>query len=175
MRSARRPTAATVVLLTVVLISGCTVSIIDPTDRDRPSETPSSAETPADASPQETDDDPDTAETPATSGYSPEHAAERARLIDGATVTMSCPSGVLAQDGAVIRVEGSCEELVIEMDAGVVITDDVEQLTISGDGTVVYAETIGTVTVSGSADQVYWTGPTPVVQDSGTANALGRG
>lgn len=175
MRSARRPTAAIIALLSVVLLSGCTVSIIDPAERDRPSETPSTAQTPADTSHQETDEDPGPAETRSSSGYSPEHAAERARLLEGATATMTCPSGALDQDGAIIRVEGSCGELVIEMDAGVVIADDVEQLTLSGDGTVVYAETIGTVTVSGSADQVLWTGPTPIVQDTGTANALGRG
>lgn len=174
MRSARRPAAAFLALLTVVLLSGCTVSIIDPADRDQPRETSGSAQAPADPSPDDADESPAPAESP-TSGYSPEHAAERQRLLEGATTTMPCPSTALAQDGAVIRVEGPCTELVIDMDAGVVIADDVDRITLSGDGTIVYAQTIGSVSVSGSADQVYWTGATPAVQDTGTANTLGRG
>lgn len=178
MRAARRHIAAiTPVVIAALLLTGCTVRIIDPSADEARSPAPQEADpasqdetTPrATSSPDEGDVD---AAPPALSAP---NAAERERLIAAATITMTCPSGPLDHDGAVVRVEGSCASLVIDIDAGVVIADDVDELLLRGSGTVVYAATIGTATVSGSANEVYWTGPTPTLEDDGSANSLGRG
>ena len=178
MRAARRhPATFTPLMIAALMLTGCTVSIIDPTADDRaspPSQdaapTPPSEAAPR-TTPSEEQGDADT-ESPELSAP---NAAERERLVAAATTTMTCPRGPLDQDGAIIRVEGPCAELVIDIDAGVVIADDVEELLLRGSGSVVYAGTIGTATVSGSANQVYWSGATPILEDSGSANSLGRG
>lgn len=174
--SAARATIAGVLLLGV--LSGCSAAIVDRSD-DATAASPRPSATPAANAPSV--EAPEKANTPsATSpssaaGLSPENAADRERMLAQASTTMPCPSGPLDQDGAVIRVEGACAELVIDIDAGVVIADDVTKLTLSGSGTVVYAETIGDLTVTGSASMVLWTGGTPTVDDRGSANTLRHG
>ncbi|MFF7293924.1 DUF3060 domain-containing protein [Microbacterium sp. NPDC008134] len=201
MRTTRRPLRATarelrtalagIVLASTVLVgalSGCSAAIVDRSDAadDRvPAPQQTSAETDApqagasdaeDAADAATDDGgADQGSTPGGSGLTPENAADRERMLAEATITLTCPSETLNQDGAVIRVEGACADLVIDIDAGVVIADDVENLTLSGSGTVVFAEGVGSLTVTGSASIVYWTGTTPTVADRGTANTLRHG
>jgi hypothetical protein len=178
MRAARRYTATmTPLVVAATLLTGCTVSIVDPGAEDHRATVPQDADpapqsesTPPATPPEDQADD----EAP-PSGLSAPNAAERERLTAAATITMTCPRGPLDQDGAIIRIEGSCADLVIDIDAGAVIADDVDQLQLRGSGTVVFAGTIGTATVSGSANQVIWSGPTPVLEDSGSANSLGRG
>ncbi|MCK2037932.1 DUF3060 domain-containing protein [Microbacterium sp. SSW1-49] len=178
MRAARRHIAAmTPLAVAVMLLTGCTVSIVDPAagnDRSPRAQdgdpAPQSDATPRpSAREQQGDDDA------ASSGLSAPNAAERERLTAAATITMTCPDGPLDQDGSIIRVEGACADLVIDIDAGAVIADDVDRLQLRGSGTVVFAGTIGTVTISGSANQIIWSGATPVLKDSGSANSLGRG
>lgn len=187
MRAPRRRIATAVPLVLAALLCGCTVSIVDPSEdsaasssrQDSASASPDRAPTgtPTSSTADDTaSDDPDAPPADAdSSDLSPAAAAERERLIAAATTTMPCPSGPLDQDGAIIRVEGPCASLVIDIDAGVVIADDVDELLLRGSGSVVYAGIIGTATVSGSANEVYWSGRTPRVEDSGTANTLGRG
>lgn len=182
MRTSRPTAVGAAAIILAVLLSGCTVRIIDPTAEDpgtTVAETPA-ADAPATETPEGTDDvapddeAPDDDSAP-LGGWDAEHAAHRADLLASATTTMPCPSGPLQQDGAVIRIEGACDEIRIELDAGAVIIDDVSTLLLSGSGTVVYAGTVGDVRVSGSANEIYWTGDTPQVTDTGTANVLRRG
>ena len=177
MRAARRHIAAiTTGVIAALLLTGCTVRIIDPSADEVRSPAPQEAgPAPQDETTPRATSSPDEGTEAAPPALSAPNAAERERLIAAATITMTCPSGPLDHDGAVVRVEGSCASLVIDIDAGVVIADDVDELLLRGSGTVVYAGTIGTATVSGSANEVYWTGPTPTLQDDGSANSLGRG
>lgn len=177
MRAARRHIAAiTPVVISALLLTGCTVRIIDPSADEVRSPAPQEAgPAPQDETTPRATSSPGEGTEAAPPALSAPNAAERERLIAAATITMTCPSGPLDHDGAVVRVEGSCASLVIDIDAGVVIADDVDELLLRGSGTVVYAGTIGTATVSGTANEVYWTGPTPTLQDDGSANSLGRG
>lgn len=181
MRASRSSAAAAATIVVAVLLSGCTMRIIDPAAEDAGpttgatgAETP--AKTPAPKTPDAAEDDDRSDPDPAPiDGLDAEHAAHRQRLLDSATTTMPCPTAPLQQDGTIIRIEGDCDEIRIDLDAGAVIVDDVSSLQLSGSGTVVYANTIGDVRVSGTANEIYWTGETPQVTDTGTANVLRRG
>lgn len=175
-RSSRRlgTTAALVTLVLAGALTGCTATIVDRgKEGTGDTDSPSSAAT--SAPPSEPDSATPDESSKAGGELSATNAADRERLVAEATTTMPCPSDAMNQDGAVIRVEGACTDLVIDIDAGVVIADDVTNLTLSGSGTVIYAETIGSLTVTGSASVVYWTGETPTVNDRGTANTLVHG
>ncbi|WP_217180535.1 DUF3060 domain-containing protein [Streptomyces sp. AC495_CC817] len=159
-------------LLLAGSLAGCSISVVDPADAASPttgSHSTSRPETPApEASTSDTDD-------AAPSGFSAAAEERREILIAAATTTMPCPDGPLTIDGSVVRVEGSCAELVIEIDAGAVVADDVESLTLSGSGTDVYVDSVTTLTVTGSASTVLWAGATPTVHESGAANVLRKG
>lgn len=176
MRTPRLSATAAAALLLVVFLSGCTVRIIDPAAESAgPTSGATGPETPAAAKP--VTEKPAT-KTPAATddgGLDAEHAEHRQSLLDSATTTMPCPTGPLQQDGSIIRIEGACDEVRIDLDAGAVIVDDVTTLLLSGSGTVVYAATIGELRVSGSANEIYWAGETPQVTDTGSANVLRRG
>ena len=174
-----RSSAAAAAIVVAVLLGGCTMRIIDPTAEDTGATTGATdAETPAPKTPDAAEDDdrsgPDPDPAP-LDGLDAEHAEHRQRLLDSATTTMPCPTAPLQQDGTIIRIEGTCDEIRIDLDAGAVIVDDVASLQLSGSGTVVYVSTVGDVRVSGSANEIYWTGETPQVTDTGTANVLRRG
>lgn len=151
-------------------LTGCTVGIVDPSEPSQKAPTQEQTSQAPDA-----EEEAPEAETPATSGLSADGQEERDRLIAAATTTMPCPDGPLTADGAIVRVEGACPELVIEIDAGVVIADDVDEFTLEGSGTIVYAENLGVVTVTGSASSIFWSGATPTVHDSGSSNTLRKG
>lgn len=173
MRTSRSLAAVGAAALLATLLGGCSATIIDRSDADStpaPTQT-APVETPATKTPTPADDEA----APDSSGFSPENAADRERMIGMATTTMTCPAGALTEDGAIVRVEGQCGDLVIEIDAGVVIVDDVQNLTLAGSGTVVYAGTVANLMVTGSASAVYWSGDTPTIDDRGTANTLRRG
>lgn len=190
MRRTTATSAPLTALLFVVVLSGCSVAIVDPTQPSPASATassPSEAGSPSDDAPSP-DTSPDTSpgtspgpeQSPgsrpsADSGLSAAGQAERARLSDAATTTMPCPTDPLTSDGAVIRVEGPCADLVIELDAGVVIADDVGTVTLSGSGTVVYVREVDAITVTGSASSIFWEDVTPTVDDRGSANTLKKG
>lgn len=182
MRASRSAVTAAAAVLVLLLLSGCSVRIVDPAAGETRDDGQGQSAEPVPSDPVASDpatprpaDDPPASETPSSSGLSPENAADRDRLLAAATTTMPCPTGALDQDGAVIRVEGTCARLEIDSDAGVVIADDVDTLILRGSGTVVYAASLGSITVTGSADQVYWTGATPAVDDTGSGNTLRRG
>lgn len=168
MRFRRFASAAVSVLLSAGIaasLTACTISIVDPS-----AGTPPPSERTEEA-PAPTDDD---GAAPAR-GFSAEAQTRRDTLAAKASTTMPCPDGPLTADGTVIRVEGSCAELVIEIDAGAVIADDVESLTLNGSGTVVYVDSVSRLTVTGSASSVFWAGDTPSVSDTGSANELRKG
>lgn len=178
MRRTTATSAPLTALLLAVVLSGCSVAIVDPTQPSTAS-SPASSPTPSEAgSPSDGETSPgpeESASPPTDSGLSAQGQAERARWIDEATTTTPCPTGPLTADGAVVRVEGPCADLVIEIDAGVVIADDVGTLTLSGSGTVVYVRDVDAITVTGSASAIYWEGATPAVDDRGSANTLKKG
>lgn len=190
MRRTTATSAPLTALLIVVVLSGCSVAVVDPTQPSPASATassPSEAGSPSDDAPSpdtSPDTSPGTSPGPeqssgsrpsADSGLSAAGQAERARLSDAATTTMPCPTDPLTSDGAVIRVEGPCADLVIELDAGVVIADEVGTVTLSGSGTVVYVREVDAITVTGSASSIFWEGVTPTVDDRGSANTLKKG
>lgn len=174
MSEKRLTPAAGVLLLMLVLapaLSGCSVSVIDPSSEGAQTEqAPPSSTSGDDGS--DADEDAAPASTP-PSGQSSE--SQREALLAAASTTMSCPDGPLTSDGDIVRIEGPCADLVIEIDAGAVIADDVDTLTLSGSGTTVFVENVKTLRVTGSASSVFWTGSTPDVTDDGAANILKRG
>lgn len=173
MRTSRSLAAVGAAALLATLLGGCSATIIDRSDADS---TPAPTQTAPDGTPETKTPTPaDDAAAPDSSALSLENAADRERMIGLATTTMTCPDGALTEDGAIVRVEGECGDLVIEIDAGVVIVDGVQNLTLAGSGTVVYAGTVANLLVTGSASTVYWTGETPTIDDRGSANTLRRG
>lgn len=174
MRTSRTLAAVCAAALLAVILGGCSATIIDRADDasgSTPVPTRSAPIEPSETPPPAADDDA----AVDASGLSPENAADRERMLSMATTTMTCPAGALSEDGAIVRVEGECGDVVIEIDAGVVIVDDVQNLTLSGSGTVVYAGTVENLMVTGSASTVFWTGDTPTIDDRGSANTLRRG
>lgn len=176
MRVIRKTSAAAALLLTLAVapaLAGCTVAVVDPSEG-----APSAERTPAG-----TTDGPDRSdaglESPPASApaetVSGDSQAQREALLAAVDTTMSCPDGPLTADGDIIRVEGHCERLVIDIDAGAVIADDVDDLTLRGSGTTVFVGNVLTLTVTGSASSVFWSGSTPDVSDSGAANTLKKG
>ena len=123
MRAARRHIAAiTPVVIAALLLTGCTVRIIDPSADEVRSPAPQEAgPPPQDETTPRATSSPDEGTEAAPPALSAPNAAERERLIAAATITMTCPSGPLDHDGAVVRVEGSCASLVIDIDAGVTL------------------------------------------------------
>lgn len=170
--SEKRLTPATTGLLLMLAlapaISGCSISILDPSSEEAPRTEP----TPSASTIAREGSDPASAPS---SGPLSDTQAQRDALLAAASTTMSCPDGPLTSDGDIVRIEGPCADLVIEIDAGAVIADDVDALTLSGSGTTVFVENVKTIRVTGSASSVYWTGSTPDVTDDGTANTLKRG
>jgi len=176
MRVTRKAPAAAALLLTLAMapaLSACTVAIVDPSDgaprADRTESTATGTQERTDAGASSPP-----ASAPA-SGTGEDAQTQRERLLAAADTTMSCPDGPLTADGDIVRVEGHCVELVIEIDAGAVIADDVDDLTLRGSGTTVFVGNVQTLTVTGSASTVFWSGSTPAVSDTGAANILKRG
>lgn len=168
MRSARSLSLALATGALLTALSGCSIAVVDPGEAD------SGAPVVTDDTSTASDGTPSESEIAAT-GLSAEGQAIRDAKVAAATTTMPCPSEPLDQDGTIVRVEGDCAELVIEIDAGVVIADDVDQLTLKGSGTTVFVNSVKSITVTGSASDVYWAGDTPSVTDSGAANTIRKG
>ncbi|MBO9627456.1 MAG: DUF3060 domain-containing protein [Microbacterium sp.] len=168
---------ATALMLTVAAgttLSACAVSIDEPaaTGGSDRGDAPGTDSAQGEQSPATTGAD---TKTDAPAGFTADAQERRDILVEAATTTMPCPDGPLTTDGAVVRVEGPCPDLVIEIDAGAVIADDVDTLTLSGSGTTVYVDRVKSLTVTGSASSVFWAGETPTVTDRGAANVLRRG
>lgn len=166
MRSWRISSTAIVAAVLAIMLAGCTVSIIDPSAPEPPENTTDAPSSAAEAPPSTTEP---------SAGFSSVNAAERDAYLAAADTTMTCPDARLDQTAAIVRIEGACAHLIIDIDAGVVIADDVEEITLNGDGTVVYVNDVSKLLVTGSANSVLWTGEAPDVKDIGTANSLGRG
>lgn len=173
MRASRLLATALAVGLSAAALSGCSATIVD---RGAEASPGSSSPSPRETEPVERTTAAPVESAPADStGFSSAVAADRQRMIALASATTACPSSALVEDGAVIRVEGVCPDLVIELDAGVVIADDVTNLTLSGSGTVVYVDSVEKIVATGDASAVYWAGDTPAVDDRGAANTLTHG
>lgn len=166
-------------LILAVGLSGCALRVVDgeaaPTNAPAATEESSRSTPPAPDAEAPDAEAPDAEKTPAASGLSAENQRLRESMAASATTTMPCPRGPLTADATVIRVEGACADLVIEVDAGVVIADDVERLTLSGSGTTVYVQNVAAVTVTGSGSTVLWAGETPQLSDTGSSNTVRRG
>lgn len=169
MRASRTSALLLSTALSLLVLSGCSVAVIDPPSAQRPV-----AETPVAEKPVE-GDAPSAAPQASTPGTTADVAADRERYAEAASITMPCPTAPLDNDGDIIRVEGPCDELHVEIDAGVLIVDEVGTLVLEGASTVVYARSIGTLTVTGDVNEVYWEGETPDVRDSGVSNVLKKG
>ena len=146
-----------------LLLSGCTLRIVDPQASPVPDVTEQSqASTDA---PDDDDADDDTSDSD----------SERERFEELVSVTLQCEPGLeISSPGATVRVEGDCGTLTVSGDAAVVIADDIESLVVSASGAVIYASTVDSVQVTGDANAVRWTGPTPAVDDDGAGNVLGK-
>ncbi|TQL48754.1 DUF3060 family protein [Homoserinimonas aerilata] len=153
---------------------GCSVALTGP-DGPRGSGTSSQGSTgePApDAG--ETDSGETGTELPDSNAADAAAAREEVRSI--ASTTVRCDGElVLEQDGAAIVIDGDCDHLLVNMDAGAVLVGNVGTLEVSGVGNLVYADAVGTLTVSGDANEVRWSGATPDVDDGGVGNILMAG
>lgn len=179
MRTSRTPRPAVILpsaLIAGVLalsLSGCAMRVTDTA-----TETPVASESPTQNPATST---PDPGPTPASPDAflvipDPDAAQERADLIAAATTVLRCDGErTLDEQATVVRVEGECDVLVVAMDAGVVVADDVRELQVTGAGSVVYAGKVDVLTVSGTANSVTWTGATPDVRDTGVSNILRAG
>ncbi|WP_102510307.1 DUF3060 domain-containing protein [Sanguibacter massiliensis] len=136
--------------------------------------------TPDPATPDQATPDPATSDDPTGRGEAPavtdpDLAAERDDILSKVTTTVACDgTRVLDTDGAYVRVEGPCDLLTVQMDAGVVVADDVTELRVLGTGVTVFTDTLTTLSVSGDINCVYWAGTTPDVTDVGTSNVVAR-
>jgi hypothetical protein len=161
-------------------LAGCSVSIADPAATDVTVEvstpdadvTPSgSPSTPARPAPTGTtaDDDSAAVDSGSTNGVTREQA------IAAASTTVACTPGlVISQIGAVVRVEGACDEVTVNADAAVVVVDDVAKLRLAGSGTVVFAQQVGEFSVVGDASVLRWRGTAPTGTDTGAGNVIER-
>lgn len=172
-----QPRWLALVALTIVAVgslSGCGLAFSDP-DATDPAPATSSQESP-DATPEQSEP-----ETSAPEASEPEDAAPGATnparddLIARAAQTIPCSPGLdVTTDGGIVRVEGACDDLTVSADAAIVIADDVAALTVSGSGTYVSTLALGDLRLTGDVNEVRWTGATPAVTDSGTANTIGQ-
>ena len=166
------------ILLTIGL-TGCTLSITDPdqpdsqsrgaTDSSSEAERPSPSRSPSAELPVATPSAPTTVDTDGP-------GISRDDVRAGATSTVRCDGELqLDQDGAVIVVDGPCDHLVVNLNAGAVIVGDVGTLEITGDGSLVYTGKLSTLRIDGEANAVYWTGAAPAVTDNGVTNIATAG
>ncbi len=178
--------ASAVVLLA---LTGCTVSVSEPSTEQSTSSQQSDDTTTESTGPDDAENEQPAAETPSESQQSPvpatddttwsaEVAEGRDAALAAVTKTVSC-SGELVigspEIGQIIQVDGVCEHLVVQADAAIVIAGDVVTLDVYADGAVAYVDSISVLNVSGSADAVYWTGATPEVANTGAGNVLTAG
>jgi hypothetical protein len=153
-----------------LLLGGCTFQIAGPDDDREPSSTSKAPEKSSPPSDSSDDDETDTNETDDDETGS---ESERERLEDLVNVTLQCEPGLeISSPGASVRVEGDCGTVTVSGDATVVIADDIESLVVSASGAVIYVGSLDSVQVTGDANTVYWTGPTPAVDDDGAGNVL---
>jgi hypothetical protein len=172
----RRFAALLLTAAAAVALAGCAVSITDSeaTDAGSLSGEPVPRATPAAPSPTSRPTD-DAADRPADDTAIAEPAVTRDQAIAAASTTLACTPGlVVSQIGAVVRIEGPCDEVTVNADAAVVVVDDVSRLRVAGTGTAVFALGIGELTVTGDASGVWWRGDAPVVTDTGAGNVIGR-
>jgi hypothetical protein len=161
------------------LLGGCTLTVRDPGAGSAPVPTPTptaEATSPvASPTPTPTPAGDGTSGGGASEGTGSTASAEREQWIAAATTTQACtPDLTVSATGSVVRVEGPCDTLTVKVDAGVVVADDVRTLVVTGTGTVVSALQVGSVAVSGDVNVIQWSGTAPAVDDTGTANTIGR-
>lgn len=155
---------ASIALIGTTALGGCTLRLADPDDTSTPVETGAGDETGG-------PEDGTAVERPETDG----DGSGRETAIARADQTIPCSPGLdVSSPGTVIRVEGACEALTVSADAAVVVADDVQSLVVTGTGTVVHVLELGDLRITGDANVVSWTGTTPSVADSGTANLIGK-
>lgn len=197
-RRATRTTARALTLAVagLLLLAGCGVEVTDgaapgpsstvpaagtatsgtttpgPTEPDAPNAS-TTAPDQATSDPTTSDDPTGRGEAPAVTD--PDLAAERDDILGKVTTTVACDgTRVLDTDGAYVRVEGPCDLLTVQMDAGAVVADDVTELRVLGTGVTVFTDALTTLSVSGDINWVYWAGTTPDVTDVGTSNVVAR-
>ncbi|MFE6736625.1 hypothetical protein [Microbacterium sp. NPDC057650] len=170
MRIIRTAAAIAAVLALSFGATACSIRIADGA---APSATDKRAAGDADASAKE--DSPAPAESDA--GSAPDRdGVTRDDLIAEATRTLRCDGELTMLDDAVIvRVEGSCDRLILNTTGSQVIADDVALLEVIGDGNLVLSGVVDELLVNGTGNVVHWTGATPKVSDVGSSNTLTAG
>lgn len=174
-RNAPAAVALLLVLAAMPVLGGCSLRVIDPADDAGRSPAATTSPDGGDVAPVDPVVPSGEETPPASSALSTQGQAQRDALLAAADTTMTCPEGPLTADGDIVRVEGSCARLVVDLDVGAVIADDVENLTVNGSGTTVFVENVKTITVTGSTSDIFWTGSTPEVTDTGAANTVKHG
>lgn len=170
MRIIRTAAAVAAVLALSFGTTACSVRIADGAASSAPEKrTEGDADAPA------KEDSPSPAESDA--GSAPETGGvTRDDLIAGATRTLRCDGELTMLDDAVIvRVEGSCDRLILNTTGSQIVADDVALLEVIGDGNLVLSGAVDELLVNGTGNVVHWDGATPKVSDVGSSNTLTAG
>lgn len=183
--------AATGIL--VSMLTGCAVSLAD-TEADTtadqvadaatepqseaPKETPAEAE--EDTAPEPQAQTPDE-EKPTDSGpteWSDAVAEARDQAIASVSKTVTCDGELVLganETGQIIRVDGACAHLVLDLHGGFVVAGETTTVDLRGVGNLVFVDAVTTLNSPGDANELYWLGATPAVNDTGVGNVLTAG
>ncbi|MDR6865801.1 hypothetical protein J2Y69_000383 [Microbacterium resistens] len=179
-----RPIRPVAVILAAGLALGLTACSVNVVDETAPAGTPSGASSAPSSTPPAAPSGAASDEGSTTQSDTPKDAPKdsadeagpsREELAAAATTVRCDGELVLDGDGEAIRVDGPCDHLLVTMNAGVVIADDIRALDVRGAGLVILTGTIAVLDVTGSGNTVRWTGATPKVTDGGAGNLLTAG
>ncbi|GGO63520.1 hypothetical protein GCM10010910_16270 [Microbacterium nanhaiense] len=118
------------------------------------------------------------ADSDGATSWSAEEAAYRDSMLELVTRTLTCDGELVFgknEPGQIVRIDGPCEHVVVHMDAGVVIAEEVGSIEVSGAGNVIYLDGVDTISVAGDANAISWLGATPQVTDTGAGNVIVSG
>jgi len=140
-----------------------------------PAETPTDDPEPEETEPASTDEAGADSDGAAATTWSDEEAEYRASMLEVVTRTLTCDGElVFGQNdpGQIVKIDGPCEHIVVHMNAGVVVAEEVGSIDVSGAGNVIYLDSVDTINVAGDANAISWLGSTPTVTDTGAGNVV---
>lgn len=140
----------------------------------QPSETGSTeSQTPQTETPEPEPTEPSPEGDPEETEWSQGNYADwMARIAPIALKEISCTDApvTLAEDAAVVRLLGSCGEVLVSGAGSTVLADDIETLRVDSDASVVVAKDLGALSLSGAGNSVHWVTGDPEIDDTGTIN-----
>ncbi|MDR2997526.1 MAG: hypothetical protein LBU78_05360 [Microbacterium sp.] len=102
--------------------------------------------------------------------------ATRDDITARAARTLRCDGELtMLDDAVVVRIDGSCDRLILNTTGSQVVAEDIGTLEVIGDNNLVLTGAVDHLTVNGESNIVHWTGATPNVTDVGDTNTLTAG